>query len=169
MSLGLSNDLYLECADFLYHESELLDAGQLQEWLKLLAKDIDYRVPIRVTKENSAGSGFSKNAYFMKEDWGSLSTRIKRLGSEYSWSENPQSRIRRFVTNIRTKPARKGKILVQNNLMLFRSSGDSTSYDLICGERRDELKRIGGQLRLSKRLVLLDHTVLPTHNLSIFL
>jgi PAH dioxygenase small subunit len=40
---------------------------------------------------------------------------------------------------------------------------------LLAGERHDVLRRVDGELRLARRVVLLDHTVLPMDNLAIFL
>jgi hypothetical protein len=52
--------------------------------------------------------------------------------------------------------------------MIYRGRYDSSSFDLICGERHDTLARVDGGLRLKRRLVLLDHTTLGTPNLAFF-
>ena len=57
---------------------------------------------------------------------------------------------------------------VKSYLMLYRSQGDTADYDLLVAERQDVL-RMEGEWRLLQRLVLLDHTVLGTPNLGIFL
>nr|WP_271035520.1 aromatic-ring-hydroxylating dioxygenase subunit beta [Mycolicibacterium monacense] len=40
---------------FMFREAELLDGGQFREWLGLLDPDIRYVVPVRTTREDSAG------------------------------------------------------------------------------------------------------------------
>jgi len=55
--------LHRECEAFLYREAELLDSGELHAWFDLLTTDIDYRVPVRVTRERAAAaSPFSARA-----------------------------------------------------------------------------------------------------------
>lgn len=62
-----------------------------------------------------------------------------------------------------------GEIRVKSNFLIYRGRYDSPSFNLIAGERHDVLRRVGGDLRLLKRLILLDHATLGTHNLAIFL
>jgi 3-phenylpropionate/cinnamic acid dioxygenase small subunit len=142
----------------------------LKNWLRLLTPDVQYELPVRVTREKSAGPGFSTEAFHLKEDYGSLQTRIRRLESEYAWAEDPPSRTRHFVTNIRVAPgARRDDVNVRSNLLLFRSRGDSPTYEFLCGERRDTLRWVEGELRLASRQVLLAQTTLAIQNLAILL
>ena len=53
--------------------------------------------------------------------------------------------------------------------MIYRGRYDQPDFNLIVGERHDTLVRVEGAWRLRKRLVLLDHTTLGTHNLALFL
>lgn len=155
--------------EFLYLEAELLDDRRLAEWFALLAEDIDYRVPTRVTRERAAsGSEFSTASFHMLETWQSLKTRIARFESEYAWSEDPPSRTRRMVGNVRVVPDEGGELAVKSNVLLFRARYDATPQ-LLAGERRDVLRPSGGGLRLARRTVLLDHTLLPFENLAVFL
>jgi 3-phenylpropionate/cinnamic acid dioxygenase small subunit len=106
----------------------------------------------------------------MKEDWGSLETRVARLDTEYAWAEDPPSRTRRCVTNVRIAAGdTEDEARVKSNLLLFRSRFDSTSYQLFFAERRDVLRKVDERWKLRKRVVLLDHTTLGTHNLGVFL
>lgn len=159
----------LECIDFLVEEAALLDNNELRAWLELLDPQISYAVPVRVTRERTAGAGFSKDGFHMKEDYGSLETRVRRLETEYAWAEDPASRIRRFVSNFRIRPGDDDdEIAATTNLLLFRGRYDSTDYDLLSCERRDVLRRTEAGLKLKERLVLLDHTTLATHNIAFF-
>jgi 3-phenylpropionate/cinnamic acid dioxygenase small subunit len=164
-----TDELYLECTRFLNREAELLDNRQFREWLGLLAADIDYRVPVRITPDRQSGvSPFSNDAFHMVEDWGSLKTRVARFETDYAWSEDPPSRTRRFVSNVRVDASRPDEVEVKSNLLLYRARGDAPA-ELICGERHDVLRQVEGQWKIAKRLVLLDHTSLPTQNLAVFL
>lgn len=166
-------ELRLECIDFLNHEAELLDDKRLHDWFDLLTEDINYQVPRRITRERSSErSEFSDKGYLYRDDYGSLSTRIERFDNDYAWAENPPSRTRRFVSNVRIDelPADDDDdVAVKSNLMLYRSQGDTTDYDLIVGEREDQLRRVNSEFNLADRTVYLDQTVLATRNLSFFL
>ena len=53
--------------------------------------------------------------------------------------------------------------------MLYRSQGDTAHHDLLVAERQDVLRLEDGDWRLLRRVVLLDHTILGTPNLGVFL
>jgi ethylbenzene dioxygenase beta subunit len=166
-SSPLTPELSQQIADVLIYEAELLDRGRFREWFELLTEDVIYRVPVRVTRQ---GDEFSSEAWHMNETWDSLRTRIARLETAYAWAEDPPSRTRRFVTNIRVRPGqRPEEVEVISNLLLYRNQGESPSFHLLSAERQDIWRHLDGRWRLARRLVLLDHTVLGTHNLAIFL
>nr|WP_281722846.1 aromatic-ring-hydroxylating dioxygenase subunit beta [Nitrosomonas nitrosa] len=167
------DDLLRDCARFLVAEAAALDRREFQDWLTLLSRRIDYAIPVRVT--HSLGKEFSDSAFFMKEDFGSLILRLKRLESAYAWAENPPTRTRRLVSNFRlltqdspVDAAREG-IMVASNFAVLCYRGDETVPKILSGERQDLLVREEGQLKLAKRLVLLDSTVIGLGSLSIFL
>lgn len=166
-------ELYFECMEFLNREAQLLDDDDLRDWLDLLTEDIKYRVPRRITRERgSERSEFSEKGFLYRDDYGTLATRVKRFENEYAWAENPPTRTRRFVSNVRPEalPADDDEdVTVKSNLMLYRNQSDTTDYDLIVGERDDRLRRVDGELKLAERTVFLDQTVLNTQNLSFFL
>jgi 3-phenylpropionate/cinnamic acid dioxygenase small subunit len=170
MTVEPSPALRQECEAFLYREAELLDDGKHREWLDLLTEDIGYRIPRRVTRERGAeGSDFSRDSYLYREDYGTLSTRVKRLEKEYAWAENPPSRTRRLVSNVRIQEAAKDRCKLRNNLLLFRNEKDRRDHDLIACEREDTLGRTAEGLKLADRTVYLDQAVFPSKNLSFFL
>ncbi|MEV7005040.1 3-phenylpropionate/cinnamic acid dioxygenase subunit beta [Streptosporangium sp. NPDC051022] len=162
------DDLTLATA-FLYREAELLDDNLVDDWFATLDEDLEYLVPLRYSRERANGAGFSPTAYHMKDTHTSMAGRVKRLSGEYAWAEDPPSRTRRLVTNIRVR--REDELLhVRSNLMLYRSRGDSPEHQLLVGERHDVLRvHPGGEVRLARRTVLLDQTTLATHNLAVFL
>jgi 3-phenylpropionate/cinnamic acid dioxygenase small subunit len=161
---------YRQCCEFLFQEAEFLDDNLMRHWLALMHPDVEYVMPTRTTRERAAGAGFGETSWHMNEDWGALETRVARLDTEYAWAEDPASRTRRMVSNIRvTDSVGEDGFAVKSNLFLFRGRGDQVSYDLLCAERRDVLVRDGEGLKLRKRLILLDHTTLGTHNLGVFL
>lgn len=171
-SLADQNLLH-DCTHFLVAEAEALDRGEFERWLAMLSCRIDYAVPVRVVHDR--GHDFSGDAFFMKEDHGSLSLRVKRLASTFSWAEHPPTRTRRLVSNVRlsTPQARQNdaheRVAVSSNFAVFCYRGDVTAPTILTGERRDVLVREDDRLKLAERVVLLDSTVIGLGSLSIFL
>jgi 3-phenylpropionate/cinnamic acid dioxygenase small subunit len=159
-----------DCSRFLWREAELLDRRRFDDWLALIHPQIDYRIPVRTSRLAQDGEGFSTVAFFMKEDQGTLTLRVKRLKSEYAWAENPPTRTRRLIANIRVDDtATAGDCAVTSNFAVYCFRGDDPVPAVLTGERQDVLGAEAGRWRLKKRLVLLDTTVLGMESLSIFL
>ena len=160
--------LWFEVVRWLDAEAELLDNGRFEDWLGLLTDDVCYRVPIRLTRERGGGSDVNFGAPHFQDDIDTLRMRVARLKTEFAWAEDPPSRTRRFVTNVR--PHTLGEdVAVRSYLLMYRSRGDDASSELISAERRDVLRRTDAGLRLCQREVLLDQATLPVRNLAVML
>jgi 3-phenylpropionate/cinnamic acid dioxygenase small subunit len=160
---------YRQLVEFLYHEAQLLDARRLAAWLELLTDDVHYRVvtpTVRMLEEQQPG----QEVVFMEEDKGSLRTRVLQLTTAaYTVAENPPSLTRRFVTNIvAVRGDDDGQFEVHSNVLLYRSRGTQLPPYLFSAQRQDGVRLVGGHLRLARRLVVLDDTVLGTRNMSVF-
>jgi 3-phenylpropionate/cinnamic acid dioxygenase small subunit len=161
---------YWRCVDFLVDEAEALDENRLEKWLDLLDEEIDYRVPIRLTRERAAGPGFSEEGLHLFENHESLTTRVERFATDYAWSEDPPSRTRRFLSNFRVFSIDgTDSFRVKDNLLLYRERLAEPGSQFISAEREDDLRDHDSDLKLLRRTVLLDHAVLTTPNLGIFL
>src|SRR5215208_5204564 len=95
------SETYDDVLEFLYREAEALDERRHAEWLDMLTDDIRYVVPVRVTSAHSLDDSALEDMAHFDEDRYSLRKRVARFDSEYAWAENPPSRTRRFVTNVR--------------------------------------------------------------------
>jgi len=160
--------LWFECVTWLDHEASLLDNGSYDDWLALLTEDIRYVVPVRLTRERGAASDVHRGAPHFFDDIGTLRMRVERLKTEFAWAEDPPSRTRRFVTNVRPLVVAED-VEVRSYLLLYRNRGEDVSAELISCERHDRLRRIPDGLRLCQRDVLLDHATLPLRNLAVML
>ena len=102
--LAPGDPVYNEALDFLYTEAELLDDNRLVEWLALLADDLSYRMPVRVTRQRGDGGDFAQGVAFFDDDLPTLTLRVRRLTkSPNAHAEMPATRSRRFVTNVRVE------------------------------------------------------------------
>lgn len=162
--------LHYECTRFSNLEADLLDSRRFNEWFQLISKEIEYKVPVRITRDNSHGvrGEFTEDNHF-DDNWDSMKARVDRLRSEYAWSENPASRTLRLVGNVIVERGDDKSIDFKNKFMIYRGFWEDPAHDLVCGERHDRLIKEDGQWKLRKRLVLLSHTSIPTRNLAIFL
>lgn len=152
---------------FLYVESELLDDHRHREWLGLLTDDIIYRAPVRTTRR-SDGRVDDERMFWFDETRGSLELRVRRLETDVSWAEEPPSRTRRIVSNVRVRPGPDEEtVAVRSNLLCFRNRGERPDSELIAAERHDVLRDVDGSWRLARREIRFDHGTLASKNLAL--
>src|SRR3954452_7827509 len=90
------------------------------------------------------------------EDRYSLEKRVERLEGDHAWTEDPPSRSRRFLTNLRVAPMH-GSDYVEGTSYLFmpRSRGDGQPADLVSVERTARLRPApGGWMLVARDLVV---------------
>ncbi|MGI9004862.1 MAG: 3-phenylpropionate/cinnamic acid dioxygenase subunit beta [Streptosporangiaceae bacterium] len=169
---------HLAAHQFLVEEAALLDGADYAGWLELLTADIRYLMPVRVTTAHGAGFDTLADMGHFDEDRYALRKRVERLATEHAWTEDPPSRTRHLVTNVRTfgpdpgdpGDAAGGELRVESALLLFRSRGDTRQADLLSAGRSDRLRPDGeGGYRLARRQITVDESVLRTQNLAVFL
>ena len=100
--LPYADPAHLAAHQFLVEEAALLDAADYAGWLDLLTEDIRYVMPVRVTTARGAGFDSLADMDHFDEDMYSLRKRVQRLATDHAWTEDPPSRTRHFVTNVRT-------------------------------------------------------------------
>ncbi|MEW6299846.1 MAG: 3-phenylpropionate/cinnamic acid dioxygenase subunit beta [Thermodesulfobacteriota bacterium] len=170
MGVHVSDSVYREICEFLYLEADLLDAGRFREWLALLTDDVRYRMPVRVTRERGADTEVIDSMTHFDEDRHTLEVRIRRLETGSAWAEDPPSRTRHFVSNVRVQPEQgSDEVKVQSNLLLYRNRGDAPHADLLSAVRQDVLRRVNGDWRLARRTIVLDQSTIATLNLAVLL
>jgi phthalate 3,4-dioxygenase beta subunit len=168
--LPFSSERHQEAHQFLVAEAELLDARRYDEWLELLTDDIIYRMPVRVTTSPSLEDSVLAGMDHFDENGYSLRRRVARFATEHAWTEDPPSRTRHLVTNVRCYPGeREEETVVKSSLLLFRSRGDQRDPDFMVGERIDVLRHEDDRLKLARREFVVDESVLRTQNLAVFL
>jgi len=165
--LPYSDQAHQVAHQFLVEEAALLDAADYPGWLDLLCEDIRYVMPVRVTTARAAPA--SNGMGHFDEDLYSLRKRVQRLATDHAWTEDPPSRTRHFVTNVRTFRHDEDGLRVESALLLFRSRGDTREADLISAGRADLLRQTDDGLKLARREITVDEAVLRTQNLAVFL
>lgn len=155
---------------FLYHEAQLLDEWKWPEWLELFTDDVRYWMPLRHNRlRRQRGTSEIPDRIEMAhfdETKESLGRRVAQMTSGKHWSEDPPSRARHLVTNVRVASRADGDLDVRLNFVLYRNRLES-EIDVWVGERYDTLRPDGEAFRIAARTILLDQNVVVAKNLSV--
>jgi phthalate 3,4-dioxygenase beta subunit len=169
-TLPFSDERHLQAHQWLVDEAYLLDAQRYGDWLALIADDIHYTMPVRVTTALGAGYDSAPGMAHFDENRYSLGRRVARFQTEHAWTEDPPSRLRHHVTNVRTFATDDpSHLVVDSGVLLYRSRGDVREPTLLSAGREDLLRRTADGWQLARRTILIDDSVLRTQNLAIFL
>jgi 3-phenylpropionate/cinnamic acid dioxygenase small subunit len=163
---------YFQALEWLVEEAEALDEDRMDDWLTMLADDITYRMPVRVTVHRRDGDGFLGEMGHFEEDILSLQTRVRRLTqTDSAWSEDPPSRTRRHVTNVRVETVPDSDMLhARSYLFLVRSRWDDPDFEFLSAERRDLLRPTpSGKFQLARRTIRVDQSNLGNINMALLL
>lgn len=163
--------LEAEVARFFSAEAELLDERRFDKWLDLLHDDIRYWMPIarnvrfdqpqlEYTREHSEANWFDEG----KE---TLRKRVQQLQGGDHWAEEPRSRTTHLVANVRLDATDGADLTVKSRFIVcaYRLEHDA---DLFAGKRVDTLRRVGESLKILRRAIYLDQSVLLSRNLTTF-
>lgn len=168
-SSTLGSSTYERVCRFLFDEAAALDARDFESWIDMLAPDLRYQVATRVTRER-AWAGPTAGPLLFDDTFETLRLRVDRLSTDFAWSEDPPSRTRHLVTNVRVDaPGEDGAIPTSCVVLVYRNRGRAATGDVLIGERRDLLRPTGDGFQIVRRLVTLDQSTLGSMNLSFFL
>lgn len=168
-------DLMREIEDFFYREADLLDEREYDQWLDLLTEDAVYWMPMR---KNVSYANRDKDitaeddvAWF-HDDKETLRKRVKQIQTGVHWAEEPISRVAHVIANIRlAEPistlAEGARATTKCRFIVYRNRLE-TETDFLVGRREDTLTRVRGQLRIARRKIILDQSVLLAKNLTMF-
>jgi biphenyl 2,3-dioxygenase beta subunit len=159
-----------EVERFYYDEAALLDAHRYDQWLALFTDDANYFMPIRRTRmQRELDKEFTQpgEMAFFSDTKMLLAGRVAKLKSGRSWAEDPPSRTRHLITNVRILRD-DGRVLeVESNFHVYRTRLNSEENSWI-GSRRDVLRRVEDSFQIADRKIFLEQTVLLSRNLSNF-
>jgi 3-phenylpropionate/cinnamic acid dioxygenase small subunit len=170
--ISVGSPIYNEISQFLYDEAGYLDDLDFAAWSEILAEDLVYVAPLRSTRAGAdRGKSVSDTMYHFEDNYTSMLGRVGRLGTKSAWAEDPPSRTRRFVTNIRVAAAdRVSEYEVTSYILLARNRYEASQYSFMTARRNDLIRGIGdGEFLLARREIILDQAVLGMANLAVFL
>ncbi len=166
----LGSEIYNRILETLYDEAAALDERRFDDWVAMLDKDLIYTAPIRLTRTGpNRDRDVMRTMMHFDDTYESLLMRTGRL-SKSAWAEDPPSRTRRYVTNVRVGETENAdEYEVVSYLYLARSRGESPDYEKTTGERRDVWRFANGKCKLARREIILDQSTLSMSNLAVFL
>lgn len=166
----LGSEVYNRLLETLYDEAAALDERRFDDWVAMLSPDLVYQAPIRLTRTGpNKDRDVMRTMFHMDEDYGSILMRTGRL-QKSAWAEDPPSRCRRFITNVRVGECEAaGEYEVVSYLYLERSRGDNPHNEQLTAERRDVWREADGGYVLVRREIIVDQSVLGMSNLAVFL
>jgi benzoate/toluate 1,2-dioxygenase beta subunit len=145
---------------FLFQEARFADENRYDEWFALWTEDIRYWVPVNIDEYDP-----DEHVSIIYDDRERLTDRIARLKSGGAWSQEPQSRMRRLISNIEiVQSDRPNECLVISNFALgeLRRGREAVYF----AQQKHLLRSTAGGLRMASKTVLLVKNNEPLHNLS---
>lgn len=170
--IHLGDPLHFEVVEFLEDEATALDDNELIAWFQNMANPVQYRMPVRITKDRADGSEFSDGMFHFDENYLSLATKVMRLAATQSaWAEKPPSRTRRFVTNIKVfrRPGDEESFEARSSILLIRNRYQESELEILSARRTDVVLRTEEGLKIAERTIFPDQATIGTQNLAVFL
>lgn len=166
----LGSPVYNAILETLFDEAAALDERRFDDWTAMLATDLIYTAPIRLTRTGpTRDRDVMRSMFHFDDDYNSILMRIGRLHKS-AWAEDPPSRCRRFITNVRVAECgTEGEYEVVSYLFLERSRGDNPENERMSAERRDVWREVNGSFKLATREIIVDQSVLGMANFAVFL
>jgi 3-phenylpropionate/cinnamic acid dioxygenase small subunit len=159
----VSDTEYRAVVDFLYTEAHLADEARYAEWLALWTDDGVYWVP--ATTDPDADP--DKHLSHIYDNRGRLETRIKLLQTGHRYSQEPASLMRRLVSNIEVRAAADGELVAESNFVLAELAIQAKrEMHWWVGRTTHRLRRVGGELKMCRKKVVLVNAAEPLPNLS---
>jgi ethylbenzene dioxygenase beta subunit len=168
----VDRDIAFEIEQFLYREARLLDEELYEEWLEMMADDIHYWMPgiqARYRADKAPKISASRMAYF-DDNLDYLRKRVDRARQTTAWAEDPPTRHFHMVSNIEVEAtAAKDEWTVHSLIFNVRHRNETEELQLTA-RRRDLIRRQSdGRLRIARRYIRLQQTVLQAKNINTFL
>ena len=175
MAAGMTpqQGLWLELMQFYIREAWLLDERKFTEWFDLFTEDVLYFMPRRknvLRREAHREITSLGDLAILEEDKSYLEMRVARLETGMAWAEDPPSRTRHLVTNLRVSATDDpNEFDVETSFILYRTRLER-EMDLFVGKRFDRLRRATNAYgwQIARRKIILDQSTLLAKNLSSF-
>ena len=159
----VSDAEYKAVVEFLYREARLADEARYAEWHALWTDDGVYWVP--ATTDPDADP--EKHISHIYDNRARIDTRVKLLQTGHRYSQEPASLMRRLIANVEVDKTTDGELIAGSNFILAELSIQAKhEMHWWAGRTTHELRHVGGELKMSKKKVVLINAAEPLPNLS---
>ena len=137
--------------DFIHHEAELLDAGDLEAWLELFADDGVYWIPGRAGHTDPA-----REVSIVYDDRPRLAARVARLASGKEYAQDPVSATCHQLSNI-SVDSTNGDTVEVSAVQVVYEARPNTGLQIVPSRVAWRVRHSGPRLViLEKRIMLVD-------------
>lgn len=169
---NVSVQIQHEIEQFLFNEAELIDDHKFRQWLDCFSEGVRYWMPIRTNRpprERNLEISSENELATYDERKSDLELRVAKIETGKAWAEEPPSRTRHLLGNIRVKQSGE-RFKVSLNFILVQCRND-LDYHQFVGERFDILSRNPASplgFVIDERKIVLDQVTLPAPSISFF-
>jgi 3-phenylpropionate/cinnamic acid dioxygenase small subunit len=137
-----------EVTQFIYREARFQDDHAYDEWESLWTDDGVYWIPA-----NGEGGDPEMEMSIVYDNRSRIALRIRQFHTGKRYSQTPQSRLRRIVSNVEILQQNGAELVVTSNAMVFEST---VRGDAVWASRNEHtLRREGDALRMARKKVVL--------------
>ena len=135
-----------DVTQFIYREARLQDEHRYDEWESLWTDDGVYWVPA-----NGDGGDPEQVMSIIYDNRSRIALRIRQYHTGKRFSQTPQSRLRRLISNIEVMEEDGDELSVGSNVLIFENQ---TRGDVLWAARTEyRLRRVDGALRMARKTV----------------
>jgi 3-phenylpropionate/cinnamic acid dioxygenase small subunit len=145
-------------ADFLYHETALLDERRFEEWLELFTEDAVYWIP------QGDEADAARHVSLVYDDRRRLHERVLRLSSGFAYSQDPPSKTCHVVGNVQVADPTGGELEVTSTLLVAEVRRNT--QNVFAGRVTHTLVPDDGSFRIRRKIVRLVNSDVPLGNVS---
>lgn len=158
---------------FLYYEARLLDERRLDDWLDLLAEELDYWMPMRRNIKfgdwDQEFTDHHKEINWFDEGKDVLAGRIRQINTGVHWPEEPVSRFEHLITNVEIVGVEGDEVRVNSKFFVYQNRLQDEVNHFV-GRREDVLRRDATtRFKVVKRKIILAQNVMLPKVLNTFL
>ena len=145
-------------ADFLYHETALLDERRFAEWLELFTDDALYWIPQGDEVDPI------RHVSIVYDDRRRLHERVLRLDSGFAYSQDPPSKTCHVVGNVQATDGADGDVAVSSTLVVAEVRRNV--QNVYAGRVAHTLVPDGGGFRIRRKVIRLVNSDIPLGNVT---
>lgn len=153
-----------EIEEVLFDESGLLDDGRLDDWLAMYTEEALYWIP-----SNRDDINPMLHVSLIHDDREGMQERVWSIQSGVHWSQDPRSRTRHVIGNVRILEDRGDEVVVTSNFALFEIRRAIYGDRHFAGRQEHHLRRVDGSWKIAFRKIELLNNDAPIENLTFIL